>query len=130
MRKLAIAGAMALALFSAGCANLDNAWQTLTSATVSPQVVVVAANTFDTLEATATAYLRLPRCNGKNGPICRDPGATAKLIPAVRAGRVARNNLEQFMLDHPGALGPQGLYDALQAAISTLQNVVTQYNIS
>lgn len=129
MRKLAIASAMALALFSAGCTNLQNAWESLTSATVSPQVVVVAVNTFDALEATATAYLRLTRCNGKNGPVCRDPAATAKLIPAVRAGRVARNNLEQFMLDHPGALGPQGLYDALQKAIGTVQDVVTQYKM-
>jgi hypothetical protein len=33
------------------------------------------------------------------------------------------------MKDHPGQLGPSGLYDALQASISTLQSAFTQYNI-
>ncbi|HZP68387.1 MAG TPA: hypothetical protein VFB29_00470 [Pseudolabrys sp.] len=129
MRKLALAGAMALALFGSGCANVQNAWNVLTEAQVSPQVVLVAANTFDALEATATNYLRLPKCTGTNGPVCRSAEATAKLIPAIRAGRVARNNLEQFLTDHPGSLGPQGLYDSMQASITTLQTVLTQYNV-
>lgn len=127
MRKLALSLLLALSL--GACANLQNTWNTLTSAQVTVTTVAVAGNTFDALEATATAYLRLPRCNGTNGPACRDPKATAKIIPAVRAGRVARNNLEQFFVDHPGQLGPQGLYDALQASISTLQSVIATYNI-
>jgi hypothetical protein len=126
MRKLAV---LLLVLSLGGCASWQNAWNTLTSASVSPQVVFVAGNTFDALEATATNYLRLKKCSATSGPICRDPGATAKLIPAVRAGRVARNNLEQFLVDHPGQLGPTGLYDTLQASISTLQSVIAQYNI-
>lgn len=125
MKKLILACAFALAL--SGCANLSTAWNTLTSTQVTYQTVAVAANTFDALEATATAYLKLPKCNGLI-KICRDPSATKKIISAVRAGRVARNNLEQFFADHPGQLGPQGLYDALQAAITTLQGVISQYN--
>ena len=128
MRMLSIAAAVALSL--AGCAEVQNAWQAVTSASVSPTTVVVAANTFDALEATATNYLRLPKCTGSNGPVCRDPGATKQIIPAVRAGRVARANLEQFFKDHPGQLGPQGLYDALTAAIATLQSVFAQYNVT
>lgn len=118
-----------LILSLGACAQLQADWTTLTSAQVSPTLVVVAGNTFDALEATATNYLKLPRCNGRNGPVCRDPSATAQLIPAIRAGRVARTNLEQFMTTHPGSLGPQGLYDALTAATNTLQSIVTQYNI-
>lgn len=126
MRRLLV---LTLLIALGGCTNLTNAWNTLTSTQVTYQTVAVAANTFDALEATATAYLRLPRCTGSNGPVCRSPSATAKIIPAVRSGRVARNNLEQFFADHPGQLGPQGLYDALQKAIATLQSVIAQYNI-
>jgi hypothetical protein len=116
-------------LFLAGCANVQNAYNTATGATVSPQVVLVAANAFNALEATATNYLLLPKCP-QQAPICRDPSATKKIIPAVRSGRVARNNLIQFLKDHPSQLGPTGLYDALQASISTLQGVFNQYNVA
>ncbi len=117
-----------LALNLTACANIQNAWQAATSATVSPTVVVVSANTFDALEVTATNYLRLPKCNSTS-VVCRNPTATAKIIPAIRSGRVARNNLEQFMKDHPGQLGSQGSYDALKASIATLQDIFSQYNI-
>lgn len=128
MRKLMLAAAMALAI--SGCTQLQNVWDTVTSASVTPTTVIIAANTFDALEATATNYLRLPKCTGSNGPVCRDPAATKQIIPAVRAGRVARNNLEQFFKDHPGQLGPSGLYQALTAAINTLQSVFAQYNVA
>jgi hypothetical protein len=127
MRKLLLGLTLALSL--AACASLQNDWSVLTSAKVTVTTVAVAGNTFDALEATATAYLRLPRCTGSNGPICRDTRATKAIISAVRSGRVARNNLEQFFIDHPGQLGPQGLYDALQTAIGTLQSVIATYNI-
>lgn len=127
MRKLLIATSVALAL--GGCTQLQNAWSVVTSSNVPPQLVIVAGNTVDALEATATNYLSLPRCTGKNGPICRSPAATAQLIPAVRSMRVARDNLEQFLNDHPGQLATQGLYDALQASIKTVQDVISQYNI-
>ena len=125
LKHLAIACALALSL--GACANLQNAYSTLTSAQVTATQVSVAGNTFDGLEATATAYLRLKRCNGSNGPICRDPKVTPQIIGAVRAGRVARNNLEQFFTDHPGQLGPSGDYAALTTAISTLQAALAQY---
>lgn len=112
-----------------GCAQLQNDWNLLTGASVSPTAIIVAGNSFDALEATATNYLRLKRCSGSNGPICRDPGATKVIIPAIRSGRIARINIEQFMKDHSGQLGPQGLYDSLLAANSTLQGVFAQYKI-
>lgn len=126
MRKLLI---IALALSLTACSNLKNAWEVATTASVSPTAVYVAANTFDALEATATNYLRLPKCGATNTKICRDQNAVAAIIPAIRSGRVARTNLEQFLKTHPGQLGPQGLYDALTASITTIQNIYAQYNI-
>lgn len=127
MRRIIFALVLAAAL--SGCANVQRAWDTLTTSQVSPTLVIVAANTFDGLEATATNYLRLPRCTGTNGPICRDPRATSQIIPAVRAGRAVRNELEAFLRTHPGQLGPSGLYDSLRAASNTLQAVFAQYNV-
>lgn len=127
MRRTVLALVVAIGL--SGCANVERAWDTLTTSQVSPTVVIVAANTFDGLEATATNYLRLPRCTGANGPVCRDPRATSQIIPAVRAGRAARNALEDFLRSHPGQLGPSGLYDSLIAASNTLQAIFTQYNV-
>ena len=127
MKKIFLTFTLILSL--AGCSTLQNDWAVLTSQQVTVTTVAVAGNTFDALEATATAYLRLPKCSSTSGAVCRDPSATKKIIPAVRAGRVARNNLEQFFVAHPGQLGPQGLYDALQASITTLQGVIAAYNI-
>jgi hypothetical protein len=132
MKKLALlASATLLSVGLSGCVtdNVVNAWDAATGASVPASSVVVAVNTFDALEATATNYLSLPRCTGKNGPVCRSPSATAQIIPAVRSGRVARNNLEQFLKQNPGKLGPSGLYNALQGAVTTLQGVMAQYNI-
>lgn len=127
MKKIFLALTLAVSL--AGCATFTKTWDAVTGATVSPAAVIVAANAFDALEVTATNYLRLKKCTGTNGPVCRDPAATAKIIPAVRSGRVARNNLEQFLKDNPGALGPAGLYNALTASINTLQGVIAVYNV-
>lgn len=126
MKKLVPALLLALAL--AGCASLTKTWDAVTGATVSPAAVIVAANAFDALEVTATNYLRLKKCNGTN-PVCRDPAVTKIIVPAVRSGRVARNNLEQFLKDNPGKLGPSGLYNALTSSINTLQGVIATYNV-
>lgn len=136
MKRLILAASLALAL--AGCApgsfgaKVEGVVSAITGATVSPQAIIVLANSFDALEVTAKNYInpRLNRrCDGTNGPICRDPAATKEIIKAVRAGRVARNNAKQFLRDHPGELGSQGLYDALQDTVSTLQSIFTQYGI-
>lgn len=125
MRKIVLVLGLALAL--SGCARFQAAWDIATSASVSPTMVYVASNTFDALEATATNYLRLPKC----GTVpCKDPSAVAVIIPAIRSGRVARNNLRGFLKAHPGQLGPQGDYDALNAAIGTLQTIFAQYNVN
>jgi len=128
IRAAAAAGLIALAPMG-GCAQLENSWNAVTGAQVTIQTVSVAASSFDALEATATNYLRLPKCTGGNGPVCADPAVTAKLVPAVRAGRIARDNLEAFFQAHPDQLGPSGLYDALAASVATLQSAEAQFNM-
>lgn len=125
--KILIAATLAMSL--AGCATVDKAWNAATGATVPATSVIVAVNTFDALEATATNYLRLAKCVNGGSVVCRNPTATAAIIPAVRSGRVARTNLEAFLAANPGQLGPSGLYNALQASVSTLQSVLAQYNV-
>ena len=117
-----------LAISLGACAGLTNTYNLLSGASVSPTAVYVAANAFDAVEATATNYLKLPKCNGSN-PVCRDPKATAQIIPAVRSGRVARTNLENFIAQNPGSLGPVGMYNALTSATATLQAIINTYNI-
>lgn len=140
MRKLMLVGAMALAVIAVGgCSQVRETWQkvehvaqAVTQSKVSPEAVVLLASTYDAFEATAKNYIdpRLNRrCDGSNGPICRDPVATIALNKAVRAGRQARNDVKQFLRDHPGELGTQGLYDALKQSVDTLRGIFAQYNI-
>ena len=127
MRKILAIGLLAASLV--GCAQLQSDWSAITGASVSPTAVIVAANAFDGVEATATNYLRLKKCSALTGPVCRNPAATAAIIPAIRSGRQARNALETFMQQNPGVLGPTGLYNALTAATSTLEQIFSTYNI-
>lgn len=120
---------LAACLLLAGCADLQNAYDTLTGVAVSPASVYVARNAFDVAEATATNYLRLPKCQVTTSVICRSPIATKQIVPAVLAGRKARNDLKLFAAANPGKLGPTGLYNALTAATSTLQSIYQLYNI-
>jgi len=130
MRNLCAALILCAAAALGGCAQVQNAWSVITGASVPPSAVFVAGYSFDAIETTATNYLKLPKCTGANGPACRNPKATAALIPAISAGRVARNNLEQYLAGHPGQLGPSGLYDAVKAAGATIVGIFAQYNIN
>jgi hypothetical protein len=126
MRKLIAIG---LLFGLVGCTQLQNDINAITGASVNPTAVIVAANAFDAAEATATNYLRLKKCTATSGPICRNAAATKAIIPAIRSGRAARNNLETFMQNNPGVLGPTGLYNALTAATNTLEQIFSTYNI-
>lgn len=127
MRRFAILLVLSVAL--GGCAKLQAAVNYATSATVSPVGVYIAANTFNGLEVSAKNYLLLPSC-AKNPQPCRSPAITPPIIDWVQKGRAARNNLEAFLDSHPGQLGLQGDYDALNAAIGSLQTIFAQNNIA
>lgn len=110
--------------------NLQNIYGVVTGATVSPAAVLVAGNSFDAVEKTATNYIIFCSSN-RTTPACVNfVGVRNQLVPAIRSGRAARNQLEAFMRSHPGALGPTGLYNALQASVQTLQDILTQYHIT
>ncbi len=138
MRKFYAGATVALALMLGACApgsfgaKVEGIYSAFTGATVSPAAIIISANAYDALEVTAKNYVNPQlnkRCDGSNGPVCRDPNATLAINAAIRSGRVARNNAKQFLRDHPGQLGSQGLYDALQTAVSTLEAIFKQYNI-
>jgi hypothetical protein len=126
MRTLRAAAAVCLLAFGlTACAEVQNAYNIVTGQVVSPQTVIVAANAFDALKSTATNYLRLPKCTGTNAPACRDPVATAKIIPAIRAGTADRNQLEAAIKANPDqSLTLVAVYNDLQASISTLQTYI------
>lgn len=130
MRKLFIIALTAIGL--SGCAALadfKNAFDAATSVTVSPQAIVIASNSFNAVEASATNYLNLTRCDKTTSKVCRDKAVTAILIPAVLNARKARNDLVAFQRTHPGQLGTQGLYDALRQSVTTLTGIMSTYHI-
>lgn len=128
MKRILVIALVSLSL--GGCASLQKTWGIVTGATVSPQAVIVASNAFDALEGTATNYLTFCRAN-RAQPACVNYVAARKaILPAVRSGRVARISLEQFLAANPGQLGPSGLYNALIAAVNTLQGAAQQYAIA
>lgn len=96
---------------------------------VPPQTALIAANSYDVLETVMTGYLQLPPC-GAGAPVtCRNPAAVANIVPAVRAGRTARNQIEALLTTNNGGSIPVASYNTLTAAITTLQAVQTQYNV-
>jgi hypothetical protein len=118
-----------LAPLLGACAGFQNVYSTLTGASVPVAAVLVAGNSFDAIEKTAKNYIVFCSANRVNPACANFVTIRGKLAPAVRSGRAARNNLEAFMTANPGALGPAGLYNALQASVQTLQDVMTQYHI-
>jgi hypothetical protein len=126
MRKLAILGALALATVLSGCNTLS----VISGAAISPQSADVAINSFDVLEASATAYLSLPTCGAPGATVvCKNLTAAAKIIPAVKSGRVARDQILALLNANSGAAIPVATYNTLEAVITTLQGVNSAYNI-
>lgn len=133
MKKFLVVAALLATVGLGGCASLQNlennvgvAWNVLTTASVSPTQIIVAANTYDALEATATQYLGY--CNTPAGAaqsICA-LSTRKTVVASVRAGRAARNALEPYVVS--GTAGPAVVYNTLMAVIHTLQstNLPTQ----
>ena len=122
MRKLLIIGLLAFGL--TGCAQLQNAYQVVTGAAITPEQVYVSANAFDAVEASATQYLKLPVCG--SAP-CRNAGATATIVAAVRAGRLARNQLESAVNSNPTGPVNANLLATLTSSTSTLKSILSEF---
>jgi len=133
-RLVAVSMLCAVGVVGGGCATplgegFTSAVASLNSAKVSPAVILAASNSFDAVQVTAENYLRLPSCRRATTAICRQPAATKPIGNAILAGRKARDAAQDFLRDHPGELGPKGLYDALTASVGTVRDIFNQYNV-
>jgi hypothetical protein len=113
-------------LLLGGCSTLSNL-ETIASGSVSANQVYVAANAFDAIEATATNYLQLPPCPTA-APVCRTSSIVAVIVPQVRNGRVARNQLEAYVNANPGQAVPVSNYNVLITTVNTLQGALAAYS--
>ncbi len=133
MRKLGIVALVLLATTLGACAQINaarEAWQSAKSIVVSKNGVVIAVSTFNAAERTATVYLNQKKCpRGVQRPTCRSPAITEAIATAITEGQKARDGLIDFAEGHPGALGDQGLYDALWGSIGTLKSFFAAYKI-
>ena len=113
MKKLII---IALAIGLGACAQLKTVYSLVTDTAVSPTQVIVAANSFDAIEGTATQYLVYCKSN-LTVPACSADNRRA-VIKYTRAGRAARNQLETYIVQNANA--PSAIYNTLVAAINSL----------
>ena len=110
---------LVLILALGGCANLQTAWEVVTTASVTPQQIIIAGNAFDAGEATATQYLLFCKANVGNSACALKTRKT--IVAAVRSGRASRNALEPYAVS--GSAGPSALYNTLVAAVNALNAI-------
>lgn len=118
MKKFLAIGLLAFSL--SGCASLQTTWSVITGASVSPTQIIVAANAFDAGEASATQYLLFCKANPVVSYCALKTRQT--VVAAVRAGRVARSQLEPYIVS--GTAGPSAIYNTLVGIVSSLQTLV------
>jgi hypothetical protein len=115
-----------LAKFRAAETTVSNAVGVVGGLKVNSKSAYVAINVFNAAERSATAYLRLPPCDGQT-KVCRAAGAAEAIDPPFRAGIQARNDLRSYMRANKGTLADAGLYNTLVSATDTLQKVMDIY---
>lgn len=107
-----------------GCAQLDNnltnAYDLLTQTSIPPTALIVAANSFDAIEATATNYLVYCKTNTAF-QACAKSNRQA-VIKAVRAGRILRTQVESYI--STGTNAPPALYQEALGIVTTLQGLI------
>lgn len=132
LAPLALAASLALS----GCANFQTLLTEASAAkaaasaasqyTIPGKDISAAVGVFNTLENSAEFILKV--CTPASRPAaCNDPDLKA-MNAAVRSGRAARDGLLAFGASHPGALGPSGLYQAIEGAISTIKAAKAAYD--
>lgn len=121
MKKYLVIAALGAALTMGGCAGdlqkIQSAWGTLTQTTVPAQYAIVTANSFDALEAGATAYLQYCAKN-LSTTVCSASNRRA-VIKAVRDGRNFRNQVETYITTSTSV--PEALYQSLLSVVNDLQ---------
>lgn len=113
MKKLLLLGLLALT----GCANLQGIYTLATTATVPSGSVVIAANSFDALKATAVNYGNYCVSQHFPQPICSAANRRT-VIKAVNAGTAARVQLEASINTGQPAIAT--IYNTLIGAVNTL----------
>jgi hypothetical protein len=134
MRRFNLAAALVLASLSlGGCASIDiikQTWDAAKTVVVSKTGVVLAVSAFHAAERTATIYIKQKHCPvGVQKPTCMSPPIREQLAIAMTEGQKARDGLLDFAAGHPGAIGDQGLYDALKVSTATLKSIFQAYKI-
>jgi hypothetical protein len=115
-------------LFTLGaCASLQTTWSIVTGASVSPTQIIIAANAFDAGEASATQYLLYCKATVPAPTYCA-LSTRQSVVKAVRAGRVARNQLEPYVVS--GSAGPAAIYNTLVATVTSLQTQIPSTGVS
>ncbi len=104
------------ALFLGGCSTLQTL-TAVTTATVTPTQALVAANAFDAIESSATAYLVYCKAN-LSSAVCSAPNRRS-VISYTRAGRAARNQIETAIQTQTSI--PSAVYKSLVAAVTNLK---------
>ena len=110
-------GVILLCLALAGCANLQGIYTLATTATVPATSVVIAANSFDALKATAINYAHYCVDQKFPQPVCSASNRRA-VIKAVRAGTAARIQLEASINTGQPAIAT--VYNTLISAVNAL----------
>lgn len=115
--KIRIAIGLVLALALGGCASLQSVYTLATTATVPAGTVVIAANSFDALKATAINYANYCVAQKFPQPICSAANRRS-VIKAVNAGTAARVQLEASI--NTGQPAISTVYNTLVSAVNTL----------
>jgi hypothetical protein len=110
-------GVILLCLALVGCANLQGIYTLATTATVPATSVVIAANSFDALKATAINYAHYCVDQKFPQPVCSASNRRA-VIKAVRAGTAARIQLEASINTGQPAIAT--VYNTLISAVNAL----------
>ena len=100
---------------------------TLTGATISPQVVQTSENAIDLSISAATAYVALPVCSKTVAMPCRTVAGRKALEKDVAAVQTARNNIQTLLKANNGGAIPVANYQTLQTVYNTLSSDVALY---
>jgi hypothetical protein len=123
-----------LAVALGGCDTMrkaSEAWQAVQSAEVSPRAVNITVNAYNGVVRTATNYVRLPPCQTTTSKVCSDDRAVALITPAVRSGRIARDELLAVIERSPTvSISKAGAYDTLEGAVNVIRGTLQQYGYS
>lgn len=131
------AALLAIGVLLGGCGAIRDTFSTIQQGfqaaqqiEVSPKAAVVAVSLFHAAERTATVYIKQKHCPvGIQRPTCMSPPIREQLAVAMEEGQKARDSLLDFVEGHPGPLGAQGAYEAVQRATATLKSIFAAYKI-